>query len=330
MPIPVSVNISRADLYAIDVVEALEGLVSRYDLDHRLLELEITESAYAEDEKMADAVARLKGLGFTILMDDFGSGYSSLNMLKDITVDILKIDMGFLARQDQSQRSESILEAIVSMARFMDLRIIAEGAETKEQVDFLQGIGCDYAQGYYFYRPMSTEALEQLLSQDGIVDYRGVLNPSMELIDVNALLHDDMVSRAAVNNLIGGLAVYAVYADRFELLQVNNEYYHVTGCNSIDLRERQNRISRQVHPDDLPLVQSMFAEAYERPVTGAEATFRRYRLNGEIMWMRMRAFFLRREQDRTIFFASKTSCASRRRCSNWKTRSCIASFSNRI
>ncbi|MFR7651550.1 MAG: PAS domain S-box protein, partial [Eggerthella lenta] len=134
--------------------------------------------------------------------------------------------------------------------------------------------------------------------------YRGVLNPSMELIDVNALLHDDMVSRAAVNNLIGGLAVYAVYADRFELLQVNNEYYHVTGCNSIDLRERQNRISRQVHPDDLPLVQSMFAEAYERPVTGAEATFRRYRLNGEIMWMRMRAFFLRREQDRTIFFAS--------------------------
>ena len=201
---------------------------------------------------MADAVARLKGLGFTILMDDFGSGYSSLNMLKDITVDILKIDMGFLARQDQSQRSESILEAIVSMARFMDLRIIAEGAETKEQVDFLQGIGCDYAQGYYFYRPMSTEALEQLLSQDGIVDYRGVLNPSMELIDVNALLHDDMVSRAAVNNLIGGLAVYAVYADRFELLQVNNEYYHVTGCNSIDLRERQNRISRQVHPDDLP------------------------------------------------------------------------------
>ena len=90
--------------------------------------------------------------------------------------------------------------------RFMDLRIIAEGAETKEQVDFLQGIGCDYAQGYYFYRPMSTEALEQLLSQDGIVDYRGVLNPSMELIDVNALLHDDMVSRAAVNNLIGGLA----------------------------------------------------------------------------------------------------------------------------
>ena len=89
-------NISRADLYAIDVVDTLEGLVGTYGLDHSLLELEITESAYAEDRKMAEAVSRLKALGFTILMDDFGSGYSSLNMLKDITVDILKIDMGFL------------------------------------------------------------------------------------------------------------------------------------------------------------------------------------------------------------------------------------------
>ena len=304
-PVPVSVNVSRADIYLVDVAAELHALVERYGIDPSLIEVEITESAYSErPDRIVAAFDELAERGFTVLMDDFGSGYSSLNMLKDITVDVLKIDMGFLNREDDTQRSESILEAVVSMARLMDLRIIAEGAETKEQVDFLQGIGCDYAQGYYFYRPMSTEALEQLLSQDGIVDYRGVLNPSMELIDVNALLHDDMVSRAAVNNLIGGLAVYAVYADRFELLQVNNEYYHVTGCNSIDLRERQNRISRQVHPDDLPLVQSMFAEAYERPVTGAEATFRRYRLNGEIMWMRMRAFFLRREQDRTIFFAS--------------------------
>lgn len=303
-PVPVSVNISRADLYAIDVVEALEGLVSRYNLDHKLLELEITESSYAEDEKMATVVARLKELGFTILMDDFGSGYSSLNMLKDITVDILKIDMGFLGRQSESQRSESILEAIVSMARFMDLRIIAEGAETKEQVEFLQGLGCDYAQGYYFYRPMSTEALEELLMQEGAVDYRDILSPNMELIDVNSLLHDDMTSRATVDSLIGGLAVYAVHPHDFELLQVNNEYYRVTGCNSVDLCERQRFISRQVHPEDLSIVQNMFDEAFRHPITGADATFRRYRLNGQLMWLHMKAYFLRSEQDRTIFFAS--------------------------
>ena len=97
VPIPVSVNISRADLYAIDVVEALEGLVSRYDLDHRLLELEITESAYMESpDQLVGAVMELRRAGFTVEMDDFGSGYSSLNTLKDVPVDVLKLDMGFL------------------------------------------------------------------------------------------------------------------------------------------------------------------------------------------------------------------------------------------
>ena len=303
-PIPVSVNISRADLYAIDVVDTLEGLVGTYGLDHSLLELEITESAYAEDRKMAEAVSRLKALGFTILMDDFGSGYSSLNMLKDITVDILKIDMGFLNRNDNTRRSESILEAVVSMARLMDLRIIAEGAETKEQVGFLQDIGCDYAQGYYFHRPMDTEHLEALLAQPDAVDFRGVLAPMMELIDMDALLNEDETSRTLVDNLIGGMAVYAVYPDRFELLQVNNSYYRVTGCNAVDLHERQRYIFRQVHPDDRGLVMSLFEQAEQHPVSGSEGTIRRYRLCGDLMWLHMKVFFLRREQDRSIFFAS--------------------------
>lgn len=303
-PIPISVNISRADLYAIDVVETFEDLVARYQLDRSLLELEITESAYAEDEKMAETVSRLKELGFTILMDDFGSGYSSLNMLKDITVDILKIDMGFLDRDNTSKRSESILEAVVSMARFMDLRIIAEGTETKEQVDFLRGIGCDYAQGYYFYRPMDTESLEKLLLQENVVDYRGVLTPTMETIDMDALMRDEEVNRTIISSLIGGMAVYAAYPDHFELLQVNNEYYRVTGCNAVDLRERQKVIYKQIHPDDFSLVMDLFAQAEQHPIMGAEGTFRRYRLSGELAWLHMQVFFLRHESGRSIFFAS--------------------------
>ena len=165
---PISVNISRADLYAVDVVEVLEDLVTRYGIDRRLLELEITESAYVEDEKVAAAVNCLKARGFTLLMDDFGSGYSSLNMLKDIAVDIIKIDMGFLRREENPRHSESILEAIVSMARILKLRVIAEGAETKEQVDFLKNVGCDYAQGYYSIVPCPIEDLRTVLG-DGSV-----------------------------------------------------------------------------------------------------------------------------------------------------------------
>lgn len=303
-PLPVSVNISRADLYAIDVVDTIDGLVTRYGLDRSLLELEITESAYAEDEKMADAVNRFKELGFTILMDDFGSGYSSLNMLKDINVDILKIDMGFLDREQDPQRGESILEAIVSMARLMDLRIIAEGAETAEQVEFLKSIGCEYAQGYYFHRPMGTESVEALIEDEAMVDRRGVLSPEIETIDVDALVHENEMSRVIIDNLIGGMAIYAVYDDHFELLQVNNEYYRVTGCNPVDLKERQGAIWKQVHPDDLDATLTLFDQAELHPVSGAEGVVRRYRLCGDLMWIKLRVFFLSRQEDRRLFYAS--------------------------
>ncbi|WP_080801946.1 EAL domain-containing protein [Arabiibacter massiliensis] len=312
-PIPVSVNISRADLYAIDVVDTLEELVTRYGLDRSLLELEITESAYAEDEKMAEAVNRLKELGFTILMDDFGSGYSSLNMLKSINVDIIKIDMGFLSRERDAQRGESILEAIVSMARLMDLRIIAEGAETAEQVEFLRNIGCDYAQGYYFHRPMDRESLEELLTVEGVIDYRGVLSPAIEMIDMDVLVHEDEMSRAIIDNLIGGMAVYAVHDDHFEIMQVNNEYYRVTGCNPVDLKERQTVIWKQVHPDDLPAVMELFRQAELHPVSGAEGVVRRYRLSGELMWLKMRVFFLSRQEDRRLFYAAVEDATDRQR-----------------
>lgn len=303
-PLPVSVNISRADLYAIDVVDTIESLVNLYGIERGLLELEITESAYAEDERMTQAVNELKELGFTILMDDFGSGYSSLNMLKDITVDVIKIDMNFLNRQHNIQRGEGILETIVSMARLMDLRIIAEGAETADQVEFLKSIGCDYAQGYYFYRPMSTESLEELIQDQDVVDYRGVLSPMVDTIDVDALVHEDAMSRTIVDNLIGGMAVYAVYDDRYELMQVNNEYYHVTGCNPVDLKERQTCIWQQTHPEDRDAMLSLFDAAEQHPISGAEGTIRRYRLNGELMWLKLRVFFLSRQEDRRLFYAA--------------------------
>ena len=100
--------------------------------------------------------------GFTVLMDDFGSGYSSLNMLKDINVDVLKIDMRFLDRDDR--RSKDIMESVIRMARWLDLPVIAEGVETREQVNFLLDVGCSYAQGYYYARPMEAAAFEALLT----------------------------------------------------------------------------------------------------------------------------------------------------------------------
>ena len=135
--VPVSVNVSRTDIYAIDVVKTFKELVAEYKLPVNLIEIEITESSYASDyEIISKVVDDFRLAGFTVLMDDFGSGYSSLNMLKDVNVDILKIDMKFLElREDSIGRGIGILEAIVKMAKLMGLRVIAEGVETKQQID---------------------------------------------------------------------------------------------------------------------------------------------------------------------------------------------------
>lgn len=165
-PSPVSVNISRVSLYNPRLVEAICGLTDRYHIPRELLELELTESAYTTNPKaIKETMERLQKEGFSILMDDFGSGYSSLNVLKDIAVDVLKIDMKFLSDTDQEGRSQNILASVVRMAKWLNLPVIAEGVERREQVDFLHSVGCEYVQGFYFARPMPVSDYEKLVSE---------------------------------------------------------------------------------------------------------------------------------------------------------------------
>ncbi len=156
-----SVNISTKDFFYDDVYKLLTVLIRKYDLPPACLKLEITESAFSLDiENQIAVIERLQEEGFTIEMDDFGSGYSSLNTLKSIPVDVLKLDMAFLQNDDKHQRSEKILQTIIMLAEQLDLPVIAEGVETKEQAQFLSDIGCDYHQGYLYSKPMSIEEFE--------------------------------------------------------------------------------------------------------------------------------------------------------------------------
>ncbi|MEW4412890.1 bifunctional diguanylate cyclase/phosphodiesterase [Clostridium sp. AN503] len=207
-PIPISVNVSCVDIFAIDVVETFRQLVKRYDLEPRLIEIEITESAYVERfDEVIRIVEALRSAGFTVLMDDFGSGYSSLNMLKDVSVDILKIDMKFLDLNENSLgRGVSILEAIAKMAHIMGLKLIAEGVETKEQVEFLLNVGCSYGQGYYFYRPMPPMDMEDLIVHEENVDYRGITLQKMEPVRMRDLFNEDVLSDTMAGNILGAAA----------------------------------------------------------------------------------------------------------------------------
>ena len=161
---PISVNVSRIDLYTPKLVQHLVNLREKYQLPSQYLELEITESAYTEDPEQIITITRqLREAGFVILMDDFGTGYSSLNMLKDIQIDVLKLDMGFLKSSDYSAKGGNILTAILKMAESLKMQTIAEGVETKEQVEFLKSIGCKYVQGFYYSKPLPVDEFEKLI-----------------------------------------------------------------------------------------------------------------------------------------------------------------------
>ena len=157
--VPISVNVSRMDLYHHDLLEYLDEILEKNDLDRNGIFLEITESAYADDieNKITDMIDRLSAEGYKIEMDDFGTGYSSLNMLADIPVDVLKLDMRFVQNLRSNEKQEMLVKMVVNIAEHMGLQVIAEGVEDEDQVEFLKSVGCDIIQGFYFSKPLSEE-----------------------------------------------------------------------------------------------------------------------------------------------------------------------------
>lgn len=161
-PLPISVNVSRIHLNDNHFIEVLNHLVDKYQIPKKYLEIEITETA--ENNGLTEGIRLLKDNGYTLLMDDFGSGYSSLNTLKDTQFDVIKIDRRFLQDFIGSERGQKIVEHTIQMTRSIGLDMVAEGVETKEQAMFLMDCGCDIAQGFYYAKPMAVEDFNQLMA----------------------------------------------------------------------------------------------------------------------------------------------------------------------
>lgn len=158
----ISVNISTKDFYIIDIYETFTGLINKYGIVASNLHLEITETTLMTDfEKNMNIIHKLQDVGFRVEIDDFGSGYSSLNMLKDISADVLKIDMGFLRKSENEVKGQDILESIITLAGKIGMDVITEGVETKKQLDMLTMMGCHEFQGYYFSKPVPVSEFEE-------------------------------------------------------------------------------------------------------------------------------------------------------------------------
>ncbi len=163
--LPISVNVSRINFYNMDFVNELKGLVHKYHVGSDALRFEITETAYMENpQQLLSVMKELQEEGYVFLMDDFGSGYSSLNMLKNVPVDILKLDMGFMRDLDKNEKVEYIVKAVVQMAKDLKMDMVSEGVETSRQLEFLKSIGCDKIQGYYFSKPLPVDEFSQWIS----------------------------------------------------------------------------------------------------------------------------------------------------------------------
>jgi len=172
----ISVNISAKDFYLTDLYESITGLIEKYEINPANLKLEITETAFVLDvKKQMELVRKLQDYGFTIEIDDFGSGYSSLNSLKDIAVDVLKMDLKFFEKTDETNRAEKIIASVINLANDLGMPVIAEGVESVNHVEMLKAAGCQMVQGYRFAKPMSVDEYEEFVANRTFKDMKEII-----------------------------------------------------------------------------------------------------------------------------------------------------------
>lgn len=304
---PISVNISRVDLYNPRLAEMVIELTEKYDLPSEFLNLELTESAYTDNPvAMSETMAKLQSKGFTIMMDDFGSGYSSLNILKDISVDVLKIDMRFLSKTKIPGRGENIIASVVRMAKWLHIPVIAEGVETKDQVEFLRSIGCEYVQGFYFAKPMPVEAYADLVEKNG-----GLSQPvgaSFEFSGSQMCISDNRLEELFAD-MLQPVAIYEFENDKVEAVRVNTPFFELLGYDdgSITGGTPLDLIDPKYHDSIIDTFRRV-AETHEEE----ECEYLRRTSDGKSKWLRIRLKYISKIGARCILVGVLTDITIQR------------------
>ena len=305
-PVPVSVNVSQIDIFSMDLPAFFLQLLERYDLPAKYLKIEITESAYVDDTgSVRQAVSRLRKHGFMVMMDDFGSGYSSLNMLRSIAVDVIKLDAQFLRiNGEDEQKGINILESVVNMTRNLATPIIVEGVETMDQVRFLSEMGCRYMQGYYFHKAMSVERFEALISDESAIETGGIVFKANQQLQVREFLDRNIYSDVMLNNILGPVAFYYWHGEDVDIIRYNEQFYRMVGLDAPELQERLNGIQNYLHPGDREKLYGLLRYAEEHHAVGAQGILRTYRPNGVLVWLSLQIYFIGEDGQGKKFYAS--------------------------
>jgi len=300
--VPISINICRNDIYQEGFVESLEKIREKYEVPVRLLRIEITEYAVVDGiKKVNEIISELHSCGYIVEMDDFGSAYSSLNALKDINLDILKLDMKFLSDSGNNQNGAVILSSVVRMAKWLGFPVIAEGVEQKKQADYLLSIGCSYIQGYYYAKPMPADDFEIVLASTK----QSCTKPSMFVINsmkAGNFWNPDSLETLIFSNYVGGAAILDYKKGNVEVLRVNRKYIQEIGQSLTEQNVLQTEMMSLLDEEN----KQKYIDMLERAISSEEEeeceTWRLYDKNKKPLCIRSTVRLIGKSVDSYLFY----------------------------
>lgn len=304
-PVPISINVSRIDIYAMDVPKYIFSLLEKYQIPEHLIKIEITESAYTENNnRISHAVNTFRNRGLVVMMDDFGCGYSSLNMLKNIPVDVLKLDMRFLQfKEEERQKSANILESIVNMAGLLHLPIVVEGVENESQEKFVQKLGCRYIQGFYYYKPLPIKKFEELLRDKRQIDTQGLVYKQVEPMHIREFIDKNFVSDSMLNNVLGPVVFFEVLGGDIKITRVNEQYFRMLGEQHFE-EDIQKEFLKRIPEEERCVFHRMIEKAFENPVLGADGMIHLLCEGEQKMSVYTKVFYLREREGYRQYYCS--------------------------
>lgn len=301
---PISVNVSRVDLFNPKLVETLVGLTKKYAIDPKMLKLEFTESAYTESmQQMLGVMERFHEHNMEIDMDDFGSGYSGLNVLKDVPVDGLKIDLKFLGKAEDDVKGKKILASVIHMAKWLGIPSIVEGVETLEQVKHLKSLGCTMVQGFYYAKPMPTEEFINYLKEKSIstkietdkVFKEDVIDPDDWYDAVSSDCEPILEMNHSYMLLDRGVG------EELSIIRASDSFYDSLGGRGLQ-HVNNKQCSEIVFKDDLKKVYDVLDSINDYSTIGK--CINRAVFNDNMIWIYMRVRLLAKYEEHKVFFAT--------------------------
>ena len=304
-PVPISVNVSKVDFYFDDIAEYFIRLAEKYGLPPALIGVEITESAFTDNtDTILTAIGKLHEAGFHVLMDDFGSGSSSLSMLHTMHLDVLKTDVQFISRDEQDKRAVSIVESIISMAHMIGMSVVTEGVETEEQKNNLISMGENFAQGFYFYKPMPVERFEELIRDPGnvTVGYKRKDVQAAGQLRFRDMIRQGLVSESLLDNIIRAAAIYRVEGDEISIVQINDMGASILGF--APGKEKTRSFAAHLEPGELEAFRAMLKHASTHALNGSEGCVRFTRPDGAVAALNMRVFLLYTFENHSLYLST--------------------------